>query len=144
MTRGDYKILIIDDDPDILSMLELAFAATPYEIQTMTDPLLAYQRIENEHFDIVITDIQMPGMDGLTLLKKIKNFNGMIQVIVITAHMTINNTLNAFRYGAVDIFFKPFKKIEELIQATDTIALRLNRVNTILNQLANEEKTNAQ
>lgn len=141
--NNEYKILLVDDDPEVLSMLELAFSATPYQIRSSTDPVKAYHLIENEHFDIVITDIQMPQLDGLSLLKKIKNFNGMIQVIVITAHMTISNTLNAFRYGAVDIFFKPFDDIQELITATDAIALRLNRVNSILNRLVEKEGRNA-
>ena len=143
MNSAGYKILIIDDDQDVLSMLELAFTNTPYEIRTSADPVQAYQLIENEPFDIVITDIQMPQLDGLALLKKIKNYNGMIQVVIITAHMTINNTLNAFRYGAFDIFFKPFEKIEELINATDMIALKLDRVHAILNKLAAEEDSNA-
>lgn len=136
---GNYKLLVVDDDQQVLSLLELAFIDTPYLVTTCNDPVLAYQRIENEHFDIVITDIQMPQMDGLTLLRKIKNFNGMIQVLIMTAHMTINNTLNAFRYGAVDIFFKPFEDLDELTQATDNIALRLNRVHNILNKLVEEE-----
>ncbi len=142
--NNEYKILLVDDDPQVLSLLELAFSATPYQIRSTTDPLQAYQLIENEHFDIVITDIQMPQLDGLSLLKKIKNFNGMIQVIVITAHMTINNTLNAFRYGAVDIFFKPFDDVQELVAATDAIALRLNRVNSILNKLAEKGGSHAE
>ncbi|MFA6901212.1 MAG: response regulator [Desulfurivibrionaceae bacterium] len=141
--NNEYKILLVDDDPQVLSLLELAFSATPYHVRSTTDPVQAYQFIENEHFDIVITDIQMPQLDGLSLLKKIKNFNGMIQVIVITAHMTINNTLNAFRYGAVDIFFKPFDDIQELVTATDAIALRLNRVNSILNRLVEKEGRHA-
>ncbi|HIJ78000.1 MAG: response regulator [Desulfobulbaceae bacterium] len=139
----NYKLLIVDDDAQVLNLLELAFMDSPYQVSTCNDPVKAYQRIENEHFDIVITDIQMPQMDGLTLLRKIKNFNGMIQVLIMTAHMTINNTLNAFRYGAVDIFFKPFENLDELLQATDNIALRLNRVHSILNKLVEEEGRNA-
>ncbi|HIJ91213.1 MAG: response regulator [Desulfobulbaceae bacterium] len=140
---NEYKILLVDDDQQILSMLELAFSGSPYEIRSITDPVKAYKLIEDEHFDIVITDIQMPQMDGLSLLKKIKSFNGMIQVIVMTGHITINNTLDAFRYGAVDIFFKPFDNVQELVTATDAIAARLDRVNIILNSLVGKEGHNA-
>ena len=133
-----YKILIVDDDRDILSLLELAFLNSPYIVTTIDHPLQAYKMIENEHFDMVISDIQMPQMDGLTLLRKIKSFNGMIQVIMMTAHITISNTLDAFRYGAVDIFFKPFEDINEIIIAADGVAAKLDRVNNILRQLATE------
>ena len=139
-SQKKYKILIVDDDKDILSMLELAFLSTSYDITTIDHPLQAYKMIENEHFDMVISDIQMPQMDGLTLLRKIKSFNGMVQVIMITAHITISNTLDAFRYGAVDIFFKPFEDINEIILAADNVAAKLNRVNTILRKLAEGEK----
>lgn len=139
-SRKKHKILIVDDDKDILSMLELAFMSTSYEVTTIDHPLQAYKMIEDQHFDIVISDIQMPQMDGLTLLRKIKNFNGMIQVIMMTAHITINNTLDAFRYGAADIFFKPFEDINEIILAADNVATKLNRVNSILHALAKGDK----
>ena len=135
-----YKILIVDDDKDILSMLEMAFLPTVYDVTIIDHPLQAYKLIENEHFDMVISDIQMPQMDGLTLLRKIKNFNGMIQVVMMTAHITISNTLDAFRYGASDIFFKPFDDINEIVLAADNVATKLNRVNNILRKLAEGEK----
>lgn len=139
MEERNYKVLIVDDDEGILSMLETAFMNTAYEVKTVNDPFTAYQLVENEHFDIVISDIAMPEMDGLTLLRKIKQFNGMIQVIMMTAYSTINNTLNAFRYGAIDIFLKPFDDAEELVGAVDDITVKLNRVNTILSLVAKEK-----
>jgi DNA-binding NtrC family response regulator len=85
----------------------------------------------------------MPEMDGLTLLRKIKNFNGTIQVIMITGYLTINNTLNAFRYGANDIFFKPFKEIREIIDAIEEAAKKLDRINEILRMLSEEKEKTA-
>ena len=73
-------------------------------------------------------------------LKKIKNFNGMIQVLVITGYTTINNTLNAFRYGATDIFFKPIENMKEIIAAIDTAAAKLERVNSIPSNLSQEKR----
>lgn len=139
MEERNYNLLIVDDDESILLMLEALFMNTAYEVKTVNDPFAAYHLIENEHFDIVISDIAMPVMDGLTLLRKIKQFNGMIQVIMMTAYITINNTLNAFRYGAIDIFFKPFDDVEEIVGAVDDIAVKLNRVNKILSRVAKEK-----
>ena len=134
-----YKVLIVDDSTSILKALARDFADTPYEVTTCSDPVKAYGMIEDEHFDIVISDIIMPELDGLSLLRKIKNYNGTIQVIMITGYITINNTLNAFRYGANDIFFKPFKDIQDLIDAVDAAARKLNRINEILKTLASEK-----
>ena len=131
-----YKLLIVDDSTSILQALTRAFAETPYEITTCNDPVKSYEMIEDEHFDIVISDIMMPELDGLSLLRKIKNYNGTIQVIMITGYLTINNTLNAFRYGANDIFFKPFNDLRDLIAAVDAAAGKLNRINEILKVLA--------
>ena len=134
-----YKVLIVDDSTSVLKALARAFADTPYEITTCNDPVKSYEMIEDEHFDVVISDIMMPELDGLSLLRKIKNYNGTIQVIMITGYITINNTLNAFRYGANDIFFKPFKDIQNLIDAVDAAAGKLTHINEILKMLASEK-----
>ncbi|MDH4321591.1 MAG: response regulator [Desulfobulbaceae bacterium] len=135
MQTRQYKLLIVDDSRSILHKLGELFANTAYETTTVDDPLKAYKMIEDEQFHIVISDIVMPKMDGLTLLRKIKNYNGMIQVLMITGDITINNTLNAFRYGAADIFFKPIEDLQELVAAVDAIAAKLDRINAILGKL---------
>ena len=134
MTEKQYRLLIIDDDDFILSTLELAFENTPYLVTTVNNPFKAYSMIEESHFDIVISDIVMPGMDGLTLLEKIKDYNGMIQVIMLTGEITVNNTIKAFRKGAVDIFFKPLETMGQIVTAVDEAAKKLDRVNAILSK----------
>ena len=136
MPKRHYKLLIVDDSKSILYKLGEHFANTSYETTTVDDPLKAYKMIEDEQFHIVISDIIMPKMDGLTLLRKIKNYNGMIQVLMITADITISNTLNAFRYGAADIFFKPIEDLDELVTAVDGIAAKLDRINAIIGKLS--------
>ncbi|HIJ79979.1 MAG: response regulator [Desulfobulbaceae bacterium] len=140
MPSRKYKLLIVDDSKSILHTLGRVFADTPYDVTTIDNPVKAYDKIENEHFDIVISDIMMPELDGLSLLRKIKDFNGTIQVIMITGYLTINNTINAFRYGANDIYFKPFDDMDELVKAVDAAASKLDRINEILKMLASEKK----
>jgi DNA-binding NtrC family response regulator len=140
MPNRNYKLLIVDDSKSILHALDRVFADTPYDVTTMDNPVKAYEKIENEHFDIIISDIMMPELNGLSLLRKIKDFNGTIQVIMITGYLTINNTINAFRYGANDIYFKPFEDMNELVEAVDAAAKKLDRINEILKMLANKEK----
>ena len=139
MPNRNYKLLIVDDSKSILHALDRVFADTPYDVTTINNPVKAYEKIENEHFDIVISDIMMPELDGLSLLRKIKDFNGTIQVIMITGYLTINNTINAFRYGANDIYFKPFDDMGELVEAVDAAAKKLDRISEILTMLANEK-----
>lgn len=140
--KKTYKILIVDDSDVIQLMLKNAFKNTPYEVNTIGNPLTAYQMIENEHYDIVISDIVMPEMDGLTLLKKIKGFNGMIQVLIMTAHATINMALDAFGYGATDIFLKPLEDTSEIIRTVNETVAKLDRVDNILNKIAQEKRGN--
>ena len=140
MPNRKYKLLIVDDSKSILHALGRVFADTPYDVTTMDNPVKAYKKIEDEHFDIVVSDIMMPELDGLSLLRKIKDFNGTIQVIMITGYLTINNTINAFRYGANDIYFKPFKDMDEIVNAVDAAAKKLDRINEILKMLASENK----
>lgn len=140
MAEKKYRILAIDDSPSILKALEDVFAQTTYEFTSCNNPRQAYEMIENNHFDIVISDIMMPELDGLTLLRKIKNFNGTVQVIMITGYITINNTLNAFRYGANDIFFKPLKDTKKLVRAVDEAAKKLDRIRQLLSFLASRKE----
>lgn len=134
MAETKYKVLIVDDSKSILTYLESEFKDTPYFIRTIDNPVQAFELIQKESFKIIITDIEMPEMNGLQLLKKIKSYNGMIQVVVISGYLTINNTLNAFRYGAEDLFFKPID-IDGLLQAVDACAAKLDRVNYLLEEL---------
>ena len=134
MTEKQYRLLIVDDDDFMLTNLELAFEGTPYLVTTVNNPFKAYSMIEDSRFDIVISDIVMPGMDGLTLLEKIKDYNGMIQVIMLTGEITVNNTIKAFRKGAVDIFFKPLETMGQIVTAVDEAAKKLDRVNAILSK----------
>ena len=131
MKEKTYRILVVDDQDVILKIIAAAFKNTSYEISAVNNPVEAYQMVEDEHFDIVITDIQMPEMNGLDLLRKIKKHNGMIPVIIITGYTTINNVLNAFRYGAFDLFFKPVKPAE-IVCAVNEAAAKIERVNTLL------------
>lgn len=131
--RKPYKVLIVDDSRSTLTSLMDVFAKTAFQVKTFTNPVKAYLAIENEGFDIVISDIEMPEMNGLDLLRKIKNHNGMIQVIIMTSYITVNNTLNTFRYGAFDMIFKPFKP-EQIVAATEAAAARLDKVNLLLTQ----------
>jgi DNA-binding NtrC family response regulator len=131
-----YRILIIDDEQHILDALETAFLTTELDIYTMDNPLKALEMIKETHFHVVIADIAMPQMNGLELLRKIKEYNAFIQVIMITGCITITNALNAFRYGASDCFFKPFENPDQIIEAVYGCIKKMERINNFLKELA--------
>ncbi len=134
MTAKNYEVLIIDDSAHILQLLEKKFEQAPYIVNTISNPVEAFELIQKKNINIVLSDIEMPGMNGLELLKKIKNYNGMIQVVMMTGYITINNTIDAFRYGAENLFFKPLN-VDEVIGAVDLCAAKLERVNHLLDEL---------
>ena len=131
-----YRILIVDDEQDILDALEATFLTTGLDVHTVNNPLTALEMIKEAHFHVVISDIAMPQMNGLELLRKIKEYNAFIQVIIITGYITINNALNAFRYGASDCFFKPFENPDQIIDAVYNCIKRMERINDYLKELA--------
>ena len=113
-----HKILVVDDEENILWVFSKAFENSPYSIFTAPSAEEALEQINNEDFFLVFTDIFMPGINGLELLKKIKEHPSHPNVIIMTAQDTMNNTIEAMRHGAYDYISKPFdfKKIFELIE----------------------------
>ena len=126
-----YRVLVVDDSKPILDLLADAFANTDYEVKTVNDPVIAYQMIEDGHYNLVVSDIEMPEINGIELLRKIKKHNGLIQVIIMTSYTTLNNTLNTFMSGAADMVFKPFDPVE-IVAAVDGAASKLDRINILM------------
>ena len=131
-----YKLLIVDDEKQILDALETAFLADDIYVQTIDNPITALGMIKAEHFHVVISDIAMPQMSGLDLLRQIKQYNAFIQVIMITGYITVTNALNAFRYGASDCFFKPFENPDQIIASVYECVRRMERVNNFIQKVA--------
>jgi DNA-binding NtrC family response regulator len=106
------KLLIVDDEQSILDSLTRALNGQGYELLTSPDPLKALELVKTETPPVVITDLKMPGMDGLALLEQIKSVNPHIQVVVITGHGSIDEAVSAMKKGAYDFIPKPFNRQE--------------------------------
>ncbi|MDR2905229.1 MAG: sigma-54 dependent transcriptional regulator [Helicobacteraceae bacterium] len=112
------KIAIVDDDTDFRKSLETALAArVDYDLHSFKSAKDALKKLDDS-FDLVITDITMPQMDGLEFLREIRKANISCEAVMITANATLNYAIEALRYGAKDFLQKPFE-IETLIQAID-------------------------
>lgn len=102
------RILVVDDDPVILSSAQKILSGEGYEIAIARDGPTAIKILEETPFDLVLTDLRMPEMDGIELLKRIKGFLPSTEVIIITGFGTIKSAVEALRYGAYDYIEKPF------------------------------------
>ena len=103
------KILIVDDEEIIVKLLSMSLRSDGYEIVTAYSGEQGLEVFKAESPDIVVTDIKMPGMDGLELLKNIKKIDSEKEVIIVTGHGDIDSTITALQYGASDFINKPVR-----------------------------------
>lgn len=104
------KILIIDDEKPTLSMARLLLGALGYDVLTAENGPTGIDLFEKERPEIVLTDIKMPGMDGFTVLEKVKAIDPCAQVIVITGHGDVDLAKKAMDLEATDFIHKPIEK----------------------------------
>jgi len=118
VTTSAHRLLVIDDDAAVVEFLAESLVAGGYETETQTSPDVALERIQSESFDLVITDLVMPGMHGTDMLAAILNRRPEQLVLLMTAFGSIDLAVAAVRAGACDFIAKPFK-IEALLLAIE-------------------------
>jgi DNA-binding NtrC family response regulator len=113
------KILALDDEPHMLRLLERIISEkTPYEIVSTGNPLEVPALLEKEQFALIITDLKMPGMDGLDILRLVKERGVCTEVIIMTAFGSLETATQALSEGVFDYITKPFNK-EQIILSVD-------------------------
>ena len=108
------RVLVVDDEAGIREFLSEALADDDHEVAVAASGEAAWARLEREGFDLVLTDLSMPGMDGLSLLRKIREAQPEVEVVVITAHGKVDSAVEAMRLGAFDYLQKPLGSLAEL------------------------------
>lgn len=103
------RLLIIEDDPVLRSGLEEVLKDEGYEINSAGDGRTGLKLFVEKKYDMVLTDLVMPDMNGMDVLKEIKKTNPKTHVIIITAFATVENAVEAIKLGASDYISKPFK-----------------------------------
>lgn len=106
-------ILIVDDEKNMRWALDRALKQEGYETLTAADGLEGLTVAQTEHPDLIVLDLKMPGMDGLSALKKLREWNSQLPVIMITAHGSVETAIEAVKAGAFDYITKPFD-VEEI------------------------------
>ncbi|MBW1975402.1 MAG: response regulator [Deltaproteobacteria bacterium] len=120
-TERKTTILLLDDEPIVCKRLKPYLEKNGYEVETFTDSSKAMGRIEERDFDIVITDLKMEGIDGMTFLTRVKEKSPSTQVIVITGFATMETAKQSFQKGVFDFVAKPFKlsEIHEIVRRAE-------------------------
>lgn len=102
------KILVVDDDKNMTLLLSEILKDLGHEVTMAHSAEEAMELIETEEYYIVISDLQLPGMSGIDLLRFVKGFNNLIQVFIMTAHSNRQRVIECLKVGATDYFEKPF------------------------------------
>lgn len=153
------KILIVDDELVVIKSCERILQPEGYEVSGVTNPAEALEKIQNGSFDLIITDLKMPGMDGIELIRHVKAQNPAAGIVVITGYPSQESIKDALEYGIIDYLPKPFspqllldvtekainlvkaQKVEEKpVEVTD-VEERLNEIMEVINR--NKDKPGA-
>ena len=118
------RMLLVDDDPSMLKLVrtivERSFLGQ-VSVSVAEDPRVAREMIEGSPVDIVITDMEMPGISGLEIVRAAKRRNAYTQVLMLTGHSTVTSLLDAMELGATDYLLKPLDKDAFIAVLTETM-----------------------
>jgi len=133
---GDARVLVVDDDPMLRGMLNELLTGNGYRVTVAGDGREALALLEGQPFDHLLTDINMPEMDGLALLEAVQARGLQVPVTVVSAYSDMENVVRAFRLGASDFIAKPFRSEEEVLLTLQKVAAkhRLERDNARLRE----------
>ena len=115
------RILVIDDEVDMLMLLRMIIEEnTDYDVKTTNSPTEGIKLFREEDYDLIITDLKMPGLDGIDLFDEFREIKPDVPVIIITAYGSVETAEEAMRKGVAEFIAKPFRK--------DTILFTIKRV----------------
>ena len=128
------KILIVDDEPDMLRLLSMILRdKTSYQITTTNNPIEARELVKQGGFDLVLSDLKMPGLDGIEIIDAVKKVDEDIPVIIITAFASVESASEAMQKGGFDFITKPFRKEQILFTIDKALKwLKVQRENKML------------
>jgi DNA-binding NtrC family response regulator len=112
------KILVVDDEPGVLESFKMILSIKDYNVFAFPDGPSALKTIEKDKYDVAFVDLKLPEMDGIEVLRRIKEADSSIEVIIVTAYATESSHANAITLGALEYLRKPFlmEEIYELVE----------------------------
>ena len=121
MADESARILFVDDDPVTCTIFERFCEDRPYTGTVLDSPEKALERFRGEPFDLVVTDLRMPGMDGLTFVRALKEHDPEVAVLVVTGYSSVANAVESIKAGALDFIKKPFDLDELALQVDQAL-----------------------
>ena len=121
------KIWVIDDDRAMRWVLEKTFKEEGFDVTNFEEAQTALERLHHDAPDVILTDIRMPGIDGLTFLSKVKNSHPDLPVIIMTAHSDLESAVSSYQTGAFEYLPKPFD-IDEALALVNRAILHINKL----------------
>lgn len=112
------RIMIVDDERGVRDSFEMILKIKDYEVRTFENGESAISSLKKDMFDMAFVDLKLPGMDGIEVLKKIKEIDAGIEVVIVTAYASESTHSNAITLGALEYLRKPFlmEEIYELVE----------------------------
>jgi len=106
------KVLIVDDDEAICEFMETFLSKDGYSVKTLTDPSAAEAEVREGGYHLVVLDLMMPGMDGITVLERIRKVDNDVAVVIFTGYPSLETAVRSMKLEAVDYLKKPFEPDE--------------------------------
>ncbi len=119
--NSSVKILVVDDEPGIRDLLSYELGSQGYQVSTAENGEVAVGMVKKESFQLIISDIKMPKMDGLETLEAVKRVNPNIEVIMATGYGSIETAVEAMKLGAYDFIQKPFNNMDEIFALIEKV-----------------------
>jgi DNA-binding NtrC family response regulator len=114
-TAVTIRVLLVDDEEEFVEALAERLEVRGFDVATALSGAEALRRIEEREIDLVILDVQMPGLDGVEALRQIKQRKPLVEVIMLTGHGTMQTAIDGMKLGAFDFLLKP-TETEELVE----------------------------
>jgi len=114
-------VLVVDDEASIRDLLAKTLALAEYDVDTAADATTALSRLRTSEYDLLIADLRMPGMDGLTLIRQVKGMRAELPVIIITGFSNETSAIEAVNLGVAGYLRKPFRVPEVLAAAAKAL-----------------------
>ncbi|MBL8826115.1 MAG: response regulator [Planctomycetaceae bacterium] len=132
------SLIHVDDDPALLRLVSHRLKPHGITVHSINDPTVAVDAVLTRNCRLVLLDIDMPKVNGIELLRQIKQADGGVQAIMLTGIVSLSSAMEAYRVGAEACFFKPLEKIEPLVDAITDTFRKIDRWWETMNRLSQQ------